>query len=48
MSHMYISFKEGADRVNQVLDGRSTLHRMHMQNQCGQQLEWFLALIQLL
>jgi len=32
--------------VIQVLDGRSIFHRMHMQYQCEQQLECFLAGIQ--
>jgi hypothetical protein len=32
--------RKGADPVIQVLDGRSTSHRLHIQYQCKQQLEW--------
>jgi hypothetical protein len=31
----------------QVLGGRSKFHRLHIQYQCEQQLEWFWTLVQL-
>ena len=40
----YVLKREGADPVIQILDGRSIFHRMHMQDQCEQQLGWFWAL----
>ena len=41
-------FKKGNETNDSSLDGRSIFHRMHMQYQCEQQPEWFLALSRIL